>query len=67
MLHWYSDFPPPMAICQKPSVRRIGTGRGVGKLMGPPNQCGTKQTCACVAIVLTLLANALHHKKMVVA
>ena len=58
---------PPLAIFQRPSVCSIGTGRGVGKLTGTPNERSTKQTCVSIAIVLTLLTNALQHKKMVAA
>ena len=65
MPHWFSDSPTPIAICQKSSVCRTDTGRGEGKLTGPHNQHSSKQTCAYVAIMLTLLANVLHRKTTV--
>ena len=49
--HWFGDSPPSTAICWKPSVRRTGTGRGVGELTGPIHQHGARQPCVCVVIM----------------
>ena len=51
--HWFGDSPPSTAICRKPSVRRTGTGRGVGELTGPLHQHGAKQPCVCVVVMLS--------------